>query len=278
MTETTKVHRHLPGDEVQVPIVWRYELLKYFRSKRLIASVAIAALVVGLIYAIPILTGDGYDNTTKEQFSLNFVQFGNILVVICATFFGADSIVGEFQSRTGYLIFPTPMKREVLFLGKFVASMTSGIVVMTLFYLGVGGLSFATVGGADADFFASYGFALEYLLAAMAVAYLISSVMKGSTGATVLTFFLFIMILPIIDGISMVSGVKVEGSLTFAGGVISSILMDPYPVDEMQDFGQGMSFYSFYPDPAMAALVMVIYAVVAIVLSLVLFKRKQLVG
>ena len=269
MSETVKVHRHTPSDASQVPIVWRYELLKYLRSKRLLASIAIAAVVVGLIYAIPILTGDGYGNATKEQFSVNFMQFASILVVICATFFGADSIVGEFQSRTGYLVFPTPMKREVLFLGKFMASMTSGIVVMTLFYLGVGGLSFATVGGVDADFFASYGFALEYLLAAMAVAYFISSIMKGSTGATVLTFFLFIMILPIIDGISMVSGVKVEGSLSFAGGAIVNILMDPYPVDATQDFGHGMSFYSFYPDPAMAALVMLIYAVVAVIMSMV---------
>ena len=278
MSETVKVHRHLPSDAAQVPIVWRYELLKYFRSKRLLASIAIAAVVVGLIYAIPILTGDGYGNATVEGFATNFVQFANILVVICATFFGADSIVGEFQSRTGYLVFPTPMKREVLFLGKFMASMTSGIVVMTLFYLGVGGLSFATVGGVDSDFFASYGFALEYLLAAMAVAYLISSIMKGSTGATVLTFFLFIMILPIIDGVSMVSGVKVEGSLTFAGGVIVNILMNPYPADSTVDFGQGMSFSQFYPDPAIAAMVMVIYVLVALILSMVLFKRKQLTG
>jgi ABC-2 type transport system permease protein len=278
MSETVKAHRHIPSDAAQVPIVWRYELLKYLRSKRLVASIAVAAVVVGLIYAIPILTGDGYGNATTEQFSVNFVQFASILVVICATFFGADSIVGEFQSRTGYLVFPTPMKREVLFVGKFMASMTSGIVVMTLFYLGVGGLSFATVGGVDVDFFASYGFALEYLLAAMAVAYFISSIMKGSTGATVLTFFLFIMILPIIDGISMVSGVKVQGSLSFAGGAIVDILMDPYPVDVKQDFGQGMSFYNFYPDPAMAALVMIIYVVVALILSMVLFKKKQLTG
>jgi ABC-2 type transport system permease protein len=278
MSETVKTHRHTPSDAVQVPIVWRYELLKYLRSKRLLASIAISALVVGLIYAIPILTGDGYGNTTREQFSVNFVQFASILVVICATFFGADSIVGEFQSRTGYLVFPTPMKREVLFLGKFMASMTSGIVVMTLFYLGVGGLAFATVGGVSADFLTSYGFALEYLLAAMAIAYLISSIMKGSTGATVLTFFLFIMILPIIDGISMFSGVKVQGSLTFAGGVVVDILMNPYPVDMKQDFGQGVSFYNFYPDPAMAALVMLIYAAIAIILSMVLFKKKQLTG
>jgi ABC-2 type transport system permease protein len=278
MSETVKVHRQMPSDMAQVPIVWRYELLKYFRSKRLVASIAIAALVVGLIYAIPILTGDGYGNATKEGFIVNFVQFANILVVICATFFGADSIVGEFQSRTGYLVFPTPMKREVLFMGKFMASMTSGIVVMTLFYLGVGGLSLATVGGVDADFLASYGFALEYLLAAMAIAYFISTIMKGSTGATVLTFFLFVMILPIIDGISMVSGVKVEGSLSFAGGTIVDILMDPYPVDSTQDFGQGMTFNNFYPDPAMAALVMIIYTVVAVILSMVLFKKKQLTG
>ncbi|MBU0623319.1 MAG: ABC transporter permease, partial [Candidatus Thermoplasmatota archaeon] len=264
MSETVKVHRHIPSDAAQVPIVWRYELLKYLRSKRLIASIAIAALVVCLIYAIPILTGDGYGNTTAEQFSVTFVQFASILVVICATFFGADSIVGEFQSRTGYLVFPTPMKREILFLGKFMASMTSGIVVMTLFYLGVGGLSFATVGGVDADFLASYGFALEYLLAAMAIAYFISSIMKGSTGATVLTFFLFIMILPIIDMTSMVSGVKVQGSLTFAGGAVVDILMDPYPVDTTQEYVPGRSFYNFYPDPAMAALVMIIYAVIAL--------------
>jgi ABC-2 type transport system permease protein len=278
MSETVKVHRHMPSDAAQVPIVWRYELLKYFRSKRLLASIAVAALVVGLIYAIPILTGDGYSHATKEGFATNFVQFANILVVICATFFGADSIVGEFQSRTGYLVFPTPMKREVLFLGKFIASMTSGIVVMTLFYLGVGGLAFATVGGVEADYLASYGFALEYLLAAMAIAYLISSIMKGTTGATVLTFFLFIMILPIIDGISMFSGVKVQGSLTFAGGVIVNILMNPYPVDSTQDFGQGVSFSQFYPDPGIAALVMVVYAVVALILSMILFKKKQLTG
>jgi ABC-type transport system involved in multi-copper enzyme maturation permease subunit len=86
------------------------------------------------------------------------------------------------------------------------------------------------------------------------------------------------MILPIIDGISMVSGVKVQGSLSFAGGAIVDILMDPYPVDVKQDFGQGMSFYNFYPDPAMAALVMIIYVVVALILSMVLFKKKQLTG
>jgi ABC-type transport system involved in multi-copper enzyme maturation permease subunit len=54
--------------------------------------------------------------------------------------------------------------------------------------------------------------------------------------------------------------------------------MNPYPVDSTVDFGQGVSFSQFYPDPAIAALVMVIYAVVALILSMILFKKKQLSG
>jgi ABC-2 type transport system permease protein len=139
-------------------------------------------------------------------------------------------------------------------------------------------LSVISVGAIDADLGISFAFALEYLVAVMAIAYLISSVLKGTTGATVLTFFMFVMILPIIDSVSMLSGVKLSGSVTFAGGVMQYILQDPYPIDTTSSFGGGFTFYSFYPEPAMAAITMAVYAIVAIVLSIVLFKRKQLSG
>ncbi len=113
----------------------------------------------------------------------------------------------------------------------------------------------------------------------MAVAYLICAVLKGSTGALVLTFFLFMLILPIVDGVSSFSGVKIEGSVTFAAGTIIYSLMDPYPVDSSQEFpGMGITMYSFYPTMSTAAIVMLAYAVVAAAISLVLFKKKQLAG
>jgi len=363
--------RSLPKDIVQVPIVWRYELLKYLRSKRLIASIAIAFVVLLLIYALPPLLGQSYsgtdtgtavtivdlgflglppgtttftavgllnesgvhvdtlvlykngteyprgpttwllagdegapdlsisgvsavlffaENVTGEsitasyewsmpvqEFDSLFLNFASILVIICATFFGADSLVGEFQSRTGYLMFPNPLKREVLFAGKFAASVTAGVLVTGLFYLGIVALSLTTAGGLDDDFATSFGFAVEYLVAAMAIAYLISAVLKGTTGATVLTFFMFIMILPIVDSVAIFSGVKIEASVTFAAGVITYILSDPYPVDSTQSVG-GFTFSNFYPDPLTAAVTMLAYAVVAVAIAMVLFKRKQLVG
>ena len=369
MADGMKTEHKTPSDITQIPIVWRYELLKYLRSRRLLASVGIAFLVLALIYVLPPALGQPYSGTDRDEpiglmstdqilpsgwvgphplsagilyrsqidqstfqirvngseypsdnganwtisrityqgqgvyvvlfmqnltdkvvtatyewytspqsFATAFLSFAGILVVICATFFGADALVSEFQNRTGYLIFPNPMKREVLFLGKFSASMTAGGIVIGLFYAGVGIMSLFQARGIDADFAASLAFAAEYLLAAMAVAYVISAVLKGTTGATVLTFFLFLMIFNIIDGIALLTGVKLTASLLFSAGVITYILIDPYPTDWSQTFPGGFNINNFYPDPATAALVMVLWTVIAIAVSLLLFRRKQLVG
>jgi ABC-type transport system involved in multi-copper enzyme maturation permease subunit len=360
----------------QVPIVWRYEVLRYFRSWRLPATLAVVGALLALMYLIPPLVGESYSGTdanvplyvepvvlppgvdsssplpqyvgflnrsviveetlqifldgepypsadganwvfnsredgalgydsvyfvfnsvlfmediggaevsatyewhaSTETFDSNFVSFIHILIVICVTFFAADSLVGEFQNKTGYLLFPNAVKRGTLFVGKFSASVTMGVVVVGIYYGVVAVLSRVSVGGVDDDFLLSFLFAVEYMIAATAIAYFISSLLKGTTGAIVLTFFLLFMILPIVDAISMFSGVKLEGSVTFAAGVISSILIDPYPVDSMVDMGMGMEVHSFYPTPGTAAIVMLVYALVACALSMVMFKRKQLAG
>lgn len=370
MAEPQHYARRLPTDVEQIPIVWRYELLKYLRSKRLVGSVVIAAVVIALIFVIPPATGSPYSGTdkavrlwitspeaqgisipglqlpsdvgfinrsvvvasslevfqdgvlypsgdganwafsrvtvlgqgvniilfahnttghaytatykwhiTSEAFASGFIGFANLLIVICATFFGADAIVSEYQARTGYLIFPNPIKRASLYLGKFGASMTASILVITIFYAVTGILSFISVSGLDKNFLLSFAFALEYLLAVIAIAYLISTLMKGTTGATVLTFFLFIMILPIIDSIGSLSGFKASWSVTFSAGTISNILTSPYPTDSVREIpGAGLTFHSYYPDPLLAALVMLVYALVAAAISIVLFRRKEMLG
>jgi ABC-2 type transport system permease protein len=229
-------------------------------------------------------TGHTYTATyrwhnTPEAFASGFIGFANLLIVICATFFGADAIVSEYQARTGYLIFPNPIRRASLYLGKFGASMTAGILVISMFYAATGILSLFSVSGLDKYFFLSFAFALEYLLAVMAIAYLISTLMKGTTGATVLTFFLFIMILPIVDSVGSLSGFKASWSVTFSAGTISNILTSPYPTDSVRMFpGRGLTLHTYVPDPAVSALVMLAYALVAVVISIVLFRRKQMNG
>lgn len=369
MTDDHPHTRKLPSDFAQIPVVWRYELLRYLRSWRLIASIVVAVAMLGLIYMLPPLLGTSYSGsdtdkliyvvspsdlkdlvaipgapeniglinrsyvdldtlvlyrdgleypsgdgtvwsahrltyqgagiymiffeenvtgavvtasydwyTAPDSFASIFLSFCTYLIIIAGTLFGADSLAGEFQNRTGYLMFPTPMKRWVLFFGKYAASLTATLLVIVLFYAGVAGLSAISANGIDDDYMLSFAYAVEFTLAVLAVAYLISSVMKGTTGATVLTFLMFIIILPIVDGVGLFAGVKIEASLTFASGVITNILIDPYPTDWSQDVGGGYSFTVFYPTPWMAAVVMFAHVAVAVALSLMIFKRKQLTG
>jgi len=358
----------VPSDFDQMRIVWKYEILKYMRSKRLVATLAIVGVILALIYLLPPVLGEDYNGTdsdvelailpaefsgiessdlgsalyvgiierdtiepdtlelsrdglpypsqnganwvyrsvdidgyssnvvlikedvsgyeiaatydwhvSAESFESNFISLVTILIVICAVGFAADSLVGEFQARTGYLIFPNAIKRETLFLGKFMASISMGIVVVLIFYAVVAVLSLISARGIDDDFALSLAFAVEYVLATMGIAYFISAIMKGTTGAIVLTFFLLFMILPIVDSVSMISGTRMEASVTFAAGTIAYILHDPYPVDEMMDIGM-MEINNYYPTPAIAAIVLLAYALITCVLSAVIFKRKQLAG
>ena len=369
-SETHLSPHEVPSDIRQIPIVWRYELLKYLRSWRLLASLAIVLIMLSLINFMPPalghpysgsesggtvsflslenLTGDtgfgpidpgalgviyeskidvetlvvyldgavypsadganwtllrytyqgesvyfllfsddvsdrevtaDYDwYTAPDAFAFIFLNFAPYLIIICATFFGADALVGEFHNRTGYLLFPNPVKRMVVYFGKYSASMTAGLMIIGLYYAGIAALSPISAGGIDDDLAISFSFAAEYLLAVMAIAYLISAVLKGTTGATVLTFLLFLLILPIIDGIGTFTGIKIEGSLTFSSNVMTYILTDPYPTDWSQELMPGFNFTVFYPVPATAAMVMGAYILVAVVLGIVLFKRKQLAG
>ena len=68
MSEELKSVHNAPSDIEQIPIIWRYELLKYLRSWRLYASFAIVAAVMMLLYLLPPLLGESYSGTdTKTE-------------------------------------------------------------------------------------------------------------------------------------------------------------------------------------------------------------------
>jgi ABC-2 type transport system permease protein len=368
MTEEKSATHKVPSDIEQIPIIWRYELLRYLRSWRIIVSVIVAFVIIALLYIVPPAAGHPYSGTATDEvmkpidpadvagvspvtlpptvgiihrsyvdldtltlalngtaypsegganwtvlrftfkgssvygifftsnvtayeitasydwctssdsFATVFLSFGYYLIVVCAVFFAADSIAGEFQNRTGYLILPNPVKRSVLFAGKYMASLTAGLIVLGIFYGVVAGLSLVSANGIDDDLGLSFLLAAEFMMAAMAVGYFISSILKGTTGSLILTLLLFIILLPIVDQLSMVIGTKIDGSLTFSANVMTYILTDPYPTDWILDTGMGLEITMYYPVPVTAAVVMMTYTVVCLALSMVIFKRKQLAG
>lgn len=277
--DATRGARALPTDLQQVKVVAKYDILKYLRSRRLLGLLIIEALVLALI---TVLVGTSDRPYTVNEVIGQYTGFVSILIILGATLFGGDAIVSEYQGRTGFLLFPNPVKKISILLGKFASSVAAMSLVLVIYYVVaiVAGLVMGS-GSMSDRVFASLGLALLYGIAAISVAFLVSSIMKGSTGALILTFALFFLIFSIITSlIGELGGVKPWFMLDFAGGTVSYIMSDPYPVDSSMSFdlGDGLSFttYLFYPEVYLSIGVMVAYAVIAMVLAYVFFRRREM--
>jgi len=216
--------------------------------------------------------------TDPVEFAGSFLQFLQFLLVITVTFFAADAIVSEFSNRTGFLLFPNPARRSALLGGKFLASLGLTLLLVGLYYALIAGLSWATLGGVASRLGLSFVFALWWSAGAVAVAFLLSSVLRGVTEASVLTFFLFLMILPIIDVVGEAVGIEFWWSLTFTLPVATNILEVPYPGDQVIDAGPGFQLTLFSPDPGVSSLVVGLYLAGALLVAYLLFRRRQMLG
>jgi ABC-2 type transport system permease protein len=268
----------LPSDLVQSSIVARYEFLKHLRSRRLLGIFVLEIAIIALIVLIPPLQGQDYPSD-PAKFAGMFVQWVWILIVIGSTLFAGDSIVSEFQQRTGYLLFPNPVKRRVLFIGKFAAS--TGIVFLALaaFYAVVAIIVISVDGSISGLMASSFGLAMLFGVAALSIGYIISSFMKSSTGALILTFALMLLIFRIVDGVAMASKARPDFSLTFSSGVIGYIMETPYPTDFVETFpfgGRTLEFTNYYPSVTVSIVVAIIYAIVAVALAIWLFDRREM--
>jgi ABC-2 type transport system permease protein len=210
----------------QIASVARFELLKYLRGRRLIAILLLTALVNTIYLVVPPATASQYSKDPTE-FLTDTLGFLGVLSILSATFFGADAIVSEFESKTGYFLFPNPIRKTTVFLGKFIASVLVSAGVIALYYT-IAVVSVRVIDGSiPAGTGLSFAYALVYLFAILAVADLFSAVMRSSVFALTMTFFTFLLILPIFDAVAAVARFKAWFSITFASGIATNILKNP---------------------------------------------------
>src|SRR5206468_11429841 len=164
-----------------------YEIRKYIRGRRLLGMLILLGLIVGLFVGLPPALGIKYAST-PDAFISTFATFSGLLVVLGGVLFAADALVSEHEKRTGYFLFPNPVRREVLVLGKLVASLVTSSMIISLYYLAATVAAVAVTGATTWEIGLSYAYALAYMAAVVGVAYLISAIFKSTVAATVLTF------------------------------------------------------------------------------------------
>ncbi|MGZ4852892.1 MAG: ABC transporter permease [Halobacteriota archaeon] len=273
-----------PSSARQIATVAKYELLKYLRGRRLLAIVLLTIIISAIFLIIPPAIGTAYQKDPTE-FIVNRLSFLGILSILSATFFGADAIVSEYESKTGYFLFPNPIRKTAIFFGKFIASALVSVGAIGLYYV-IAVVSVRVIDGSiPVNTGLSFAYSLVYLFAILAIAYLFSAVMRSSVYSLVLTFFTFFLILPIVDGVGAIAKFKPWFSVTFASGISQYVFQSPYPIDKVftttapqgpNAGAQTFSLVQYYPEIRLSLIVMAAYFVVAFVLSVLIARRREM--
>lgn len=268
-------------DEIsKVPIVVRYELLKQLRRFRLYGLLLIGSIVTGLAMAaiafyLPNVSAG--DARTFAYWVVNGSQV-SLFGVIGGIFFSGDAIASEFEQKTGYMIFPNPIKRTTLMIGKFLACCMAATLVITVPYLIISVGVIAMFGVFPGELFLSYVFVVLYTWSVVSLTFIFSSLFKGAMGASVLPFILLFFVFSIASLVLMIVGIEPFMLLTYGASIAANILIVPFPTHEtpvpVPELGRTLTAFS--ATVAEGILIMASYLVVGLIISAFLIRRRQM--
>jgi ABC-type transport system involved in multi-copper enzyme maturation permease subunit len=248
-----------------------FELRKHERRRRLLIVLGIA-IVVPLLFNIIPARGNTPFTATAESFAAAVMNFAGVLIVISAALFAGDAVSGEFDNKTGLLLFPTPQSRTAIFVGKYIGALLATCLVVSLYYV-VTSAEVAVIYGTGefpAKLASSYGLALLYSASAVSIVFFFSSLMNRAISSTIVSFLFLIMVVPIIETILQITNINPWFLVTYAAGLITHNLGEV-------SFGPGGRFaQTFTPDLHTGIGVMVVYAVVFFVIGIAVANRKAM--
>jgi len=257
-------------------IVVGYEFLKHIRRKRLYIVLGLTLVAeLAVLILLPALM-EGYPDNVMVMAAL--LSIGPSLATIGAIFFAGDAIAGEFESKTGFILFTNPVRRITLVIGKYLACYAAVILLVLLGYVIVSISLLAIYGNVPIEVAKSFGLCLLYAGSVLSVTFFFSSVSKGAMGATVMTLLFIMVISGIIDGVLMMAGKPHWFLMSTNGDSIGTVYggYEVYIEGGVMPQGGMMPFEMETPDIGLCALSMVIYLVVGFVLSIWISKRRQL--
>ncbi len=262
----------------KLKIVTKYELLKQFRRRRFYGALVLTLLAVILIIALY----KGLDipgklspliSDSPELFALFVTSAGATIPIFAAVFFAGDSIASEFEHKTGYILFPNPVKRSTFVVGKYIACLTVTSLIVIFAYVAT---VIALVGiyqQLPIEVFGSLALALVYANSVLGIAFLYSSALKGSMGATIATLLTIMLVFSVIEVSLIFANIDPWFMHGYAGDSIASV----YGVPFAAAFGGGMpGGMERNPDPTTSFFVMLGYFIVPFILSIWLAKRREM--
>jgi ABC-type transport system involved in multi-copper enzyme maturation permease subunit len=258
-------------------VVTGYEFLKHVRRKRLWVILGLTLIAeLAVLIGLPLLM-DGYPKNVMVMATL--LSIGPAFATFGAIFFAGDAIAGEFENKTGYILFTNPVRRITLVTGKYLASYAAVILLVIFGYAILCISLLAIYQEVPVETAKSFGLCLLYVGGALSVTFFFSSVSKGAMGATVITLVFIMVISGILESVLMMAGKQTWFLLSTAGDSMMYVYGGLELLMEGVVLSSGMGMMPFElktPDIGLCVLSMIMYIVVGFVLSIWISQRRQL--
>ena len=213
-----------------------------------------------------------------ELFAMFVTSIGS-LAILGAVFFAGDAIASEFERKTGYILFPNPVKRINIVVGKYLACFIATATILGVAYLISAGALFGFYGQVPGGILGSLAIALALACFMISMAFVFSSTLKGGMGATIAALLTYIVIFSIISMCLSFAGYDTW----FMPDRAADAMTATYGISMENMFGGrvgggpmgGMILTS--PDPTTSFFLLLGYAVVLFGVSVWVAKRREMI-
>lgn len=269
----------------------KYNFLNYFRARRFYVMLSIV-LIIGTILTVvvgyygPDSFGGGLgalisaDARARAFYGAAWGSFVILVLVLSAAFFAGDAISGEFQNKTGYFLVPNPIRRSVIYAGKYIAALLAASIILGTFavFIFANGLYYF---GSDVpvQFLESVAFSWVFLAATLSLSFAFSSLFRSSAISVLMSVIVYVFVFNVIDTVvGVVANSEPWFTLSYGASIIRLIFTVPYPPHLAGSLANRFGFSPFNPTVPEGLAIAGGYFLVMGVVGLWLFEKKEFTG
>ena len=203
----------------QAYVVMKNEIKKYFSGKRMLLFLVLLGVILAILTSAPFLIGNDF---SEGQMLTMYLSMAPLVVLMAVTLFASITIVSEYEERTALIVFTRPISKGSIFLGKLTASALVTVMFVAVYYIYATLMMVIYFGSVDSGVPTSFGLSCAYAIGCIGVAMLVSSVMKKSNTATILTFVILMIVVSAASMVLGIAGFDVSWMIDQASGSIST--------------------------------------------------------
>lgn len=251
----------------------------YFQFTLNSRALVIPAAIVGL--TILLLQYDLSNKTiplppSATEFAVALMGASLLGVVFISGFLGGFSIANDFTYNTSTFILSLPVRRRTIYFGRYLCALTLSAVLMGVYYIYVAFASFYYYEKVPVSLAPSFGLSIIYIGSTLAIAFMLSALLKSERNTSISTIVILFIGLPIVQGILELRNIDPIGVLTYAAYTAFREISTKATLSVQINVVNLAPNYPMNPAIVEGTIVMILYLAVALSIGLIRYIKSEI--